>query len=117
MLGDLHGGVDVRAEVVAVGELENVGVEGGHLRLDVVEKVSLLHMVTVNSDGDLLEELGHGESGSLDGLLYQSLIGGHQGRAGFLREAVSRKRLHAEVGLANIVNNEYRVLELLAALH
>lgn len=104
------------AEVVAVGELENVGVESGHFRLDVVEKVSLLHMVTVNSDWDLLKEISHGESGSLDGLLHQSFIGGHQSRTSLLSKAVSRKRLHAKVALANIVNNTYRVPELLTAL-
>ena len=105
----------MRAEVITVRKLENVCVEGGHLRLDVIEKISLLHMVTMNSDRDLFEELRHGESRSLDGLLNQSFFGGHQGRAGLLGKAVSRKRLHAKVALANIVNNEYGVLELFTA--
>lgn len=59
----------MRAEVVAVCELENISVEGGHLRLDVIEKVGLLHVVAVNSDRDLLEELSHGETRCLDSLL------------------------------------------------
>lgn len=45
------------AEVLWRRKLEQVGIEGRHLRLDVVEEISLNQVAAIDSDWDLLEEL------------------------------------------------------------
>lgn len=116
MLSNFHSRVNVRARIVTASKFENVSVESRHLRLDVIKKIGLLHMITVNSDWDLLEEFLDSESSSLNSLLNKSFFRSHQSCAGFHRKAVGMKGLHSIVALANIVNNKYRVLEFFAAL-
>ena len=51
--------IDVIAEVLWGSQLEQIGIECWHLRLDMVEKVGLHKVATVNSNGDLFKELVH----------------------------------------------------------
>lgn len=52
-LGRLEG---VSLQVRWLGQSEEVGVEGWHAWLDVIEKVGLLHVASLNLDWDLFEE-------------------------------------------------------------
>ncbi len=47
------------AQVLRRRELEQVRVEGWHLRLDVVEEVGLDEVAAVDADGDFFEKLMH----------------------------------------------------------
>lgn len=49
--------VNVRAQIVRCCKLKDVRVEGGHLGLNVIEKVSLLHVTTLDFYWNLLEKL------------------------------------------------------------
>lgn len=40
------------------GQLEDVGVEGGHFWLDVIEEIRLLHVRSLHFDWNLLEHFG-----------------------------------------------------------
>lgn len=53
--------VNVIAEVLWGRKLEKIGVESGHLGLNVIEEVSLDHVRTVNANGNFLEKLCNGE--------------------------------------------------------
>ena len=61
MLGDLGGLVHVRLQICWLGQFEHISVEGRHLRPDVIEEISLLHVVPLDSDGDLLKDVCLGE--------------------------------------------------------
>lgn len=59
LISDFHSGVNVRNKVLRSGELEQVDVKGRHLRLNVVEQVSLLHVTALSADLNFFEKLGH----------------------------------------------------------
>ena len=61
MLGDFGGLMHVRLKVRWLGQFEHISVEGRHFRSDVIEEISLLHVVPLDSDGDLLEDICLGE--------------------------------------------------------
>ncbi len=60
-LGGLIQMVNVIAKVLRRGKLEEVGIEGGHVRLNMVEEECLDQVAAVDADGDLLEKLGNGQ--------------------------------------------------------
>lgn len=49
----------MRHHVLGGSQFEQVHVERGHLRLDVVEQVRLLHVTALGANLDFLEELRH----------------------------------------------------------
>ena len=48
--------MNVVTEIVGVHELENICIESGHFRLDVIEKIGLLHVTSLNFDWDFFEK-------------------------------------------------------------
>ena len=69
LVGDLHGGMYMRSEIVLACELEHVSVESGHLWLNVIEEVGLLHVGALYLHGNLLKELSDGQFLTLNLLL------------------------------------------------
>lgn len=61
LFSDFHGAVHMRREVVLARKLENICVEGGHLRLNVVEEEGLLHVAALEFDRNFFEELRDGQ--------------------------------------------------------
>lgn len=57
LLRRLGGLVHMLTKVVRRAKFEQIGVERWHLRLDVVEQISLLHVTSVDLDWHLLEKL------------------------------------------------------------
>ena len=124
LIGGLIQLVDMVAKVLRGGQLEQVSIKCGHVWLNVIEKVSLHQVATVDTDGDLLKELGDSQTLRADALLDQAqLVCGSSccGRVltwgkccvkvesfnRFLRETEAVKRVKAKIGLAHIVNNEH----------
>ena len=56
-LRDFCGRVHMRLKVGGLGQLEHIGVEGGHLRPNIVEQIGLLHVVALDTHWDLVEHL------------------------------------------------------------
>lgn len=57
LLSDLCCLVHVRFETSGSSKLEDVCVEGGHLGANVIKQIGLLHVIALNTDGDLLVQL------------------------------------------------------------
>lgn len=124
LIGCLIKLVDMIAKVLRRGQLEKIGIKCGHVGLNMIEEVGLHEVATVDTDGDLLKELGDSQTLRADALLDQAqLVCGSSccGRVltwgkccvkvesfnRFLRETEAVKRVKAEIGLAHIVNNEH----------
>ena len=72
LIGCLVQLIDMVAKILRSRQLEEVSVESWHVRLNMIEKVSLHEVAAVNSDRDLLKELRDCQVLRSDALLNQS---------------------------------------------
>ena len=99
------------AEVVGGGEFEEVGVEGGHCGLDVVEEVGLLHVGALDFYGDLFEHFFNFElilvDTFLDKVRDNLLLALLKSVYGLLAKTIGFKRSKTVVRLLLIINKHY----------
>lgn len=99
----LSGLVHVRFEIARLGEIEHVRVKCRHFRSNVVKEVGLLHMVSLDTNGNLIVQVGASE------IFFEELLlaNHHLDEAVILTERIKRflgktvsfERVQAEVGL------------------
>jgi len=99
----LSGLVHVRFEITRLCEIENVRVKCRHFRSDVVKEVGLLHMVSLDTNGNLIVQVSTSEI-----FFEELLLANHhldetviltERIKRFLGKTVSFERVQAEVGL------------------
>jgi hypothetical protein len=106
--------VDMIAEVLRGGKLEEIRVESGHVRLDMVEQESLHKMASIDANRYFVEEFGNGKALRANALLHQiDLVGGGtcysfvcEGFDSFFGETEAVEGVESKVGLAHIIDNE-----------
>lgn len=113
--------VDMVAEVFGCREFEQVGIECGHVRLNVIKEECLHEVATVDTDGNFFKKLCNGETLRLDALLHKGdlvlsgnsvrlasnsglLVG--EGLNSLLREAEAVKGIQTVVALAHVVDDK-----------
>lgn len=109
LLSRLDGLVNVRAEVVRRYQLEHIGVEGWHSRLNVVKKVCLLHVRSVNLNWYFFEEFFDLQVLLINAFLHEvsdgrSLVQRESGNC-FFRESISFERRKTVVRFLSVVDD------------
>jgi len=104
--------IHIVAHVLGSGELEELGVEGRHVHLDVIEQERLAQVAPVNFDGDFFKELSDCEVESSDPILDESVVFEQallqvEAVDGFLREAEGLEGVQPIVRLGEVIHKHH----------
>lgn len=106
------------AKVVLRRQFKQVSVESGHIRLNVIEEVRLLHVTAVQFDWNLLEQLRNSKVLRVDLRLHNlgcntievvalDAILDSEARNSFHRQTVSLKRIHTVIALLRVIDDHH----------